>query len=432
MTTPPCGQGSDNPQLTIHAKLVSTLIVVIALNVLCGCSRESSQEKDTYTCPMHPTVISDKPGACPVCGMDLVRKARPGEGVEVTGELAKLVKSPNERVVGSVKTTRGEYKALPVRIEAQGIITYDTRFVYSLPARIGGRLEKVYLKYAFQPVKKGQKVADIYSPELLTAQRELLYLIANDPGNNTLIESAKTRLTLLGATQSQIESLVANKEVVRIFSIFSPYDGYVISGTQPAPAIKNQASSSSMMGESGSPQPAVASTPADLPRAGAYVAVGETLFQIVNSTALRLEMNVPVSSSGLIRVNDEVDLEDDEGKFKKANVDFIQPFLTAGEEFTKVRLFIHNQGTYKIGQLVKGTIRLKEWEALWVPATAILDKGLEKVVFIKEGGSFKPRGIATGILTDGWVEVTRGLASADEIAASAQYMIDSESFIKAR
>jgi hypothetical protein len=86
---------------------------------------------------MHPTVISDRPGTCPVCGMDLVRKARAGEAVKITEDLSKLLKSPNETVVASINTIKGQYKSVPVSVQAQGVVTYDTRNIYTIPARLG-------------------------------------------------------------------------------------------------------------------------------------------------------------------------------------------------------------------------------------------------------------------------------------------------------
>ena len=147
--------------------LKNSLFVLLIIFSACD-SKETTHVDDTYTCPMHPTVISDRPGSCPVCGMDLVRKARSGEEVEITEDLSRLLKSPNEIVVASIKTIRGEYKSMPLFVEAQGVVTYDTRHIHTIPARVGGRLERVYLTYAFQRVSKGQKIADIYSPELLT------------------------------------------------------------------------------------------------------------------------------------------------------------------------------------------------------------------------------------------------------------------------
>src|SRR5688500_15496931 len=156
------------------------LIVLLVTLTSCGHNGDHAENADTYTCPMHPTVVSDRPGSCPVCGMDLVRKARAGEAVEITEDLSKLIKSPNEIVVASIKTIKGEYKSVPVTVQAQGVVTYDTRKIFTIPARVGGRIEKIYLKHAFQQVAKGQKIAEVYSPELIKAQRELLFLLEND------------------------------------------------------------------------------------------------------------------------------------------------------------------------------------------------------------------------------------------------------------
>src|SRR5688572_26203982 len=122
-----------------------------------SCSNKDGDhaEHDVYTCPMHPTVISDKQGTCPVCGMDLVRKARPGEELEITKDLANVIKAPNQSVVSSVKTTKPVYKSVPLSVEAVGIVTYDTRRINTISARVSGRLEKIYLKYELQPARKG-------------------------------------------------------------------------------------------------------------------------------------------------------------------------------------------------------------------------------------------------------------------------------------
>src|SRR5688500_3123760 len=134
------------------------LIVLLVTLTSCGHNGDHAENADTYTCPMHPTVVSDRPGSCPVCGMDLVRKARVGEEVEITEDLSKLLKSPNETVVASIKTIKGEYKSVPLSVQAQGVVTYDTRHIQTIPARVGGRLERVYVKYEFQPVSKAQKI----------------------------------------------------------------------------------------------------------------------------------------------------------------------------------------------------------------------------------------------------------------------------------
>lgn len=425
---------------------IIVIVGLFSLLVLGACNKgnEHAEHADVYTCPMHPTVVSDKPGTCPVCGMDLVKKARPGDEVKITEDLARLIKSPNETVVASIKTIKGEFKSMPASVKAQGIVTYDTRNIYTIPARIGGRLEKVFLKYTFQSVHKGQKVVEIYSPELITAQRELLYLLENDRSNTDIIESSKNKLYLLGATQNQVEEMIKRKDVTYTFSIYSPYDGYVIREDQQAPAVSTTSSSSSASSMGGGMAASSSSTSAtpvpttmnasssELMREGNYVSTGQTLFKVVNTTALRVELDLPVAQAGRVSLQDEVDLDLGNQAIVKGKVDFVQPFFTEGEEFVKVRLYIKNSGELHIGQLVRATIKLKPIEALWIPREAVLDLGLDKIVFVKERDVFKPKNVKAGIRTDGWVQIIQGLSSSDEIAANAQYLVDSESFIKTK
>lgn len=394
---------------------------------------------DTYTCPMHPTVVRDRPGSCPVCGMDLVKKARPGEEVEITEDLARLIKSPNEAVVASIKTIKGEFKSMPVNAEAQGIVTYDTRNIYTIPSRIGGRLEKVFLKYPFQTVKKGQKVAEIYSPELLTAQRELLFLLENDSQNQALIKGARERLQLLGASESQINYLVQKRQPQNTFSIYSPYNGYVIADTQQTPiAPTSLTNATGRMGDGMGSAPtstvrqasSVTST-SDLIREGSYVTPGQILFKVVNTSALRVELNVPSTMANTIKKGTEVTLDFGNGDEQSASVDFIQPFLNEGQEFLTIRIYTKQSDKLRIGQLVKAKFAGSSVEALWIPKEALLDLGIDKVVFIKEKNVLKPKKVVAGSRTNDAVEIRQGLASSDEIAANAQFLIDSESFVKA-
>jgi multidrug efflux pump subunit AcrA (membrane-fusion protein) len=387
---------------------------------------------------MHPTVIADQPGTCPVCGMDLVRKARAGEAVEITEDLSRLLKSPNEIVVTSIETIKGTYKSVPISIEAQGIVTYDTRNISTIPTRIGGRLEKVFLKYPFQKVTKGQKVAEIYSPELLTAQRELIFLLENDSQNEPIIKSAKERLSLLGASDRQIDDLVKRKEPLATFTIYSPYNGYVISETQAAPvapAMAQQPSSqSSGMREgtssSASTSPAGIAPGQALTREGSYVSSGQTLFRVVNPSLLRVELNISSELTGAIEKGSEVTLDFGNEHTQHATVDFIQPFFNEGQEFLIARIYTRHTEALHIGHLVKAILKGKPVEALWVPKQAVLDLGVDKVVFIKDKKVLKPKKVTVGVRTDDLVEIKQGLSSSDEIAANAQYLVDSESFIK--
>lgn len=420
------------------------IIIVLVILSACGKNGEHAEHPDIYTCPMHPTVVSDKPGICPVCGMDLVRKARAGEEVEITEDIAKLLKSPNEIVISNIKTIKGKFKTMPMAIQAQGVVTYDTRNIYTIPARIGGRLEKVYLKYPFQKVSKGQKVAEIYSPELIEAQRELLFILENDADNTTLIEGSKNKLALLGVSQSQINQLTNRKETQNTFSIYSPYNGYIITSNQKAPEAPAVSASSQSEGNgmgsgmAGSTTGSSVNTmptngnEASLIREGSYVSSGEILFKIVNTAQLRIALNISSSQAGSIKKGSEVQLDLGDGRMQKATVDFIQPFFNEGEEFVTVRVYTKGIENLQIGQLINAVIKGDSTEGLWVPKEAVLDLGLEKIIFIKDRNVLKPKKVVIGTRTGALVEIKQGLSSSDEIAANAQYLIDSESFIKTR
>jgi hypothetical protein len=374
--------------------------------------------------------------------MDLVRKAREGEEVQITEDIARLLKSPNESVIASVQTIKPEYGSKDITIAITGLVTYDTRMIQTIPARTGGRLESVNLNYVYQPVTKGQKVAEIYSPELVTAQRELLFLVMNDAGNTALIESAKRKLFLLGMTEAQVNSILNKKEPITTVSVYSNYNGYVITNSQQAPIMTsistaNASASGGMNSMSGSPAPVSpasnsSSPSAEIIREGNYVSSGQTLFTIVNPASLRIELNVPVSQAGSIKKGDALQLDYANNEKENAVVDFVQPYFSEGEEFLKIRVIIKKLNNVRIGQLVSASLTTKSAEVYWVPSDVVFDSGVDNIVFVKERGSFKPKKIITGLRTGGWIEIKNGLASSDEIATQANYLIDSESFVKAK
>ncbi len=391
------------------------LLTGAVLFILVGACTNNSLSHDpaTYTCPMHPTVVSDEPGTCPVCGMDLVRKSRQGDNMEIPADVAALLESPADAVVARLRVVKGEYKSVPLEVSAAGVVTYNTREIYTLPARVGGRLEKVYIRYAFQQIAKGQKIAEIYSPELVAAQRELLFLLERDAKNLSLIDAAKQKLQLLGMSGSQIDAVIRRGEATNIVAVYSAYSGYIITGQSvPAPGS----------------QPSEATAP--FVREGDYVAQGETLFTIVKNDALRIDLELPGIYADRIVKGQKAELLFDTHERQLLTVDFVQPYYHEREKFLKVRVYPDHSKDLLIGQLINARILIHSAEGLWVPREAVWSLGLRKVVFIRDRGLFKPKNVTTGLSVGGMVIIESGLASTDEIASNAQFLVDSDSFIK--
>lgn len=423
----------------MHIKACAIVFLLLLLN---SClKKDEHAEHDQYTCPMHPTVVRDSPGTCPVCGMDLVRKGQPGGEVKITAELNYLLKPANAMVISPIKTILPTQKAMELTSTASGIITYDTRRITSIPIRFGGRIDKLLIKFNFQPIHKGQKILEIYSPELLNAQRDLLYLVKSDTGNAPLINGAKEKLRLLGVSETQIDQLLSTGQESYSFDVFSPVDGYIVENASPGTSVsKSQAVASPMDGgmnavsvSAGENSIQTAQTEL-LTREGMYVTPGQVIFKVINTDYLWAEINTYQRDAAQLKVNDAIRLTfEDRSEGVEGKVDFIQPFLKDGENFIKVRVYLSNTGSkYQVGQLVKASLGKLSPTTMWIPASARLDLGTKEIVFIKRRGVFRPKEIVVGRQSDEWIEVAQGLEAGDSVAFNAQFMIDSEGFIKVR
>ena len=212
--------------------ILATLTVILVVSA--GCKSKSGNTDisaidsalETYTCPMHLQLIAHQPGNCPICGMALVKRESANREISNV-DLSTLLQSTNSIIVSSIPVTSLQHSAEQMQIEALGRIEYDTRFVKTIPARISGRVEKLYVKYRYQQVHAGDKVMDIYSPELLNSQENLLFILRNDPSNTTLINAAKQRLLLLGMSGGQLQQVMTSGKALFTVSVYSNYTGHV-------------------------------------------------------------------------------------------------------------------------------------------------------------------------------------------------------------
>lgn len=426
----------------------SLMLLVILLWACDNNTVQQAHQHDEYTCSMHPQVLQDKPGTCPICGMGLVKKSASGNEITITDDLKELTKPTNTSVVASIRTIHPERKALPVNATASGVISYDTRKTFAVPVRFGGRIEKLYLKYNYQPVKKGQIIMEIYSPELVTAQRELLFVVNEHREHTEILEGAKQKLRLLGLTTEQIDQIIISGKESFAFPVLSPYTGYIVESTTslwelPAASMDQPSSIGGGMGKksgSGMQSPTAMNAASPTPslssqfsvREGMYVATGQSLFNVVDDSRLWAELYFSATDVKQIRKGDPVELRvNGSGEAIASRVDFIQPFFSEGKQFLKVRSYLNEgKNSLRVGQLVTAYVSHPRTQALWVPKVAVLDLGVQQIVFIKTDETFTPYKVKTGFESDGWIEIIEGLDESSEIAVNAQYLIDSESFIK--
>lgn len=413
-------------QYTIY-RAVLLAIIVLMTGISCKSKQDAhaahdiEQNTPEYTCPMHPQIIKDQPGNCPICGMQLVKKETQSKKVADV-HLDDLLKPTNEFVIASINTTTIQKREEEIEIEALGNISYDTRQVGTISARVGGRIEKLYVRYRYQKVSKGQKIMDIYSPEMMTAQQNLLFLIKNDPFNSSFIQAAKDKLLLLGMSEQQLQQVIKSQSPALTIAVYSNYSGHI-----------HEAGGASMNTAPGTMRD-ISTITEELPlKEGMYIQKGQTIFSVYNPDKAWVLLNIYAESQGLVKTGNAVRVvpETMPDKNFRATIDFIEPFYRKGNKTLTARVYFDNS-TLKIpvGSQVRATIFGNTKDAYWLPKDAVVSLGLDKVAFIKIDGGFKARKIETGITHKNHIQVLSGLAVADSIAVNAQYLMDSESFIK--
>lgn len=380
----------------------------------------SSHQNVVYTCSMHPQIIRDKPGNCPICGMTLVKKVTDNHSNE-DHNIDNVIKPTDNFVVGKFQTTTAVDSTISGEINLPGIIAYDPNSAINIAAKISGRIEKIYVNFKYQRISKGQKLFDLYSPELLTEQENFIYLLSNDSDNRPIIEASKQKLLLYGMTQNQINALANSKKANPKLAIFSPSNGIVM-GTETMDASSN----SGMQSINSSTEKL------DL-KEGSYVKKGEVVFKLVNTDKVWGIFNIAQESSSLIKVNQAIKItsELNEENSIEAKINFIEIQFNAADKTNRIRVYLNNN-TLKlpIGLRLQGVIKTRSINSVWVQKDALVSTGNKKIAFIKSQNGFKAIPVKKGFEMNGYIQIIDGISVKDTIAKNAQYLIDSESFIK--
>ncbi|MBZ0200387.1 MAG: efflux RND transporter periplasmic adaptor subunit [Ignavibacteriaceae bacterium] len=416
-----------------------------------GSSENTSDEKQLYTCGMHPDVISETPGDCPICGMKLVPMKntsaknsgeqkvlfwrapmdpneiydKPGKskmGMDLVPvyedeEGASGIVSIDPTIVQNmnVKTELVESKSLSSQVVTNGVLTTNEKNEYIVTTRVNGWIENLYINYTGQHVKKGEKLMDIYSPELVSAQEELITALnyQKAAGNtsisgmkesgNALLKNAKRKLQLLELSDNDINNLESSGEVKTFVTLYAQNSGTVLE--------KNVL-------------------------AGQKIMAGMPLLKISDLSKLWLTADVYEYELSKIMEGSKAEIKFNylPGKTYIGKISFIYPTLEPKTRTAKIRIDINNSnGELKPAMFANVVIEGKNLGSHpAVPENAVLRGGRKDIVIIALGdGKFKPQEVTLGVYSEGYYQILDGLTAGNKIVTSAQFLIDSESNLKA-
>ncbi len=356
-----------------------------------------------YICPMHSQIVKDKPGTCPICGMDLVavetEEKELGATVKIRPEVEQHL---GIRTADVVRDTLWKY------IETVGVVTSDEESLSHVHPRASGWIEKIQVSALGDRVKKGDVLFEYYAPEVVQAQDE--YLVAKrsssnlvSSGKDSLMESARVRLELLKIPPSVIRKLEKQSKVSRIVPVLAPRDGFV--------------------------------TRIDV-REGMYVTPELETYTIADLSSIWVRVDVFEHQLDWVEPGKpaDVSVEAIPGRSWEGKIDYIYPELSQSTRTLNVRLRFDNpEGLLKPNMFADVVIYGgPKRNALVVPREALI-RGSEDTRVIKRraDGSFEPAIVTTGIRSGDLVEILDGLEEGEQIVTSGQFLIDSESNLKA-
>lgn len=342
--------------------------------------------------PMVPAQRFERPGKSPFMDMQLVPKyADEGEGASVR------ISAAVEQNLG-MRVVRAERERFGDSINAVGRIEADERRLHELPSRVSGYVERLLVRAAGDPVSSGKIVAEIYSPELLSAQREFLALAgASDlRGGASLVEAARQRLRLLGMAEREIQAVTASGQAQTRFGMYAPADGFVTELRV---------------------------------REGAQIAAGVTLMSISDLSSVWLIAEVAEREAGRIGPGAQTtaQLEGMPAEELSGAVDYIYPTLNAATRTIRVRIIVPNKrNALRPGMYASARIMAAAREVLAVPSEAVIYTGSRSLVIVKQDSAFRPVEVQTGAEHNGRTEILQGLETGEQVVTSGQFLIDSE------
>jgi hypothetical protein len=400
---------------------VVLLDLSVCLNILYASTDNLELHNHTdvyYTCSMHPQIREKKPGKCPICHMNLTKIEIDDEMLnasDVQHSDKKHLSQNAEKVVANVKLRKAQLKHFkpdffPVsemkmtkKIRLLGLVLQSEQTESNIPARVKGRVEKVYVKSTGSFVRINDPVIDLYSPELITAGEEYLiarksYELDKDNLFKEMLDESEKKLSLWGIKKFQYDNWYKNGKVPRTITIHANTNGVVIK--------KNAI-------------------------VGKYFKEGENFFELWDLKDVWVEMDVYESDASLVKIGQKIDLMFSAvpGEILVSHIDFINPFLDIKSKTLKVRATIKNDlGKLRPGMVANAVLNIEmDGKSLVVPRTAIIDTGKRKVVWVKVNNrTFQAKAVLTGYESEGYIEIKNGLIKDEEVVIEGNFLLDAQ------
>lgn len=360
----------------------------------------SSEDPTTWTCSMHPQIKQDKPGQCPICAMDLIPlTTTTSSGDDIDPDEIVLTQSAAE--LANIQTMVVSMGTPQKSVYLQGKVHADERNIAELTARFGGRIERLFVNFTGQNVQMGEKLATIYSPDLVTAQRELLEAITFKESRPSFYTASRAKLKLWDLSEDQINDIEVKGEPQLFFDILSPISGTVM--------MRHVA-------------------------LGDYVKEGSALFQVTDLSKVWVLFDAYESDLPWINTGDHVEMtmHSIPGKSYEGKVTYIDPFINSTTRVAKVRIELPNMGfKLKPEMFTNGLLHSKIAEStdqLLIPKSSILWTGKRAVVYVslpeRDSPSFLYREITLGPEAGNFYVVSEGLMEGEVIAVNGVFKID--------
>lgn len=364
--------------------------------------------KQVWTCSMHPQIKMDKPGKCPICAMDLIPLKSSGAADEAV-DPAAIQLSKEAVALANIQTTKVSRQNPVKEVQLYGTIQIDERLSQSQTSHVNGRIEKLFVDFTGETINKGQTIATVYSPELLTAQQELLEAAKMQSVQPSLLQAAKEKLRLWKLTDEQINAIEKTGTVNPLVEIKATVSGVVVS--------KNISQ-------------------------GDYVNQGSVIFNVANLSQVWAMFDAYETDLPFLKVGDKLEfaLQALPGKTFTGRIAFIDPLLDATTRTSKVRVETANQGMLlKPGMYANASVTasLKQYNnEIVIPKSAVLWTGKRSVVYVKqpeiESFAFLLRKVELGpSLGDSYVIVS-GINDGDEIVTNGAFTIDASAQLEGK